>query len=209
MRRMTLREDLFLLAHDDGGRLLVPEANLGAGLAGATLIGLLLEGRVGVGEKSLEVLDPKPSGDAESDATVAAISANTAPCGPRAWVSWISHGAYERVGDAMVEAGLVRRATARRLGLVPVARTVAEDSDDLVRVRSKVRFAVHSRELPDPQTGALCGLVRVLRLERSLLLSMPAADLLIGLERMTEANDMTVRQVTHAVDAVITAALFR
>ena len=178
-------------------------------MAGATLIGLLLDGKVGVGDGRLEVFDDKPTGDAEADATLDAIGANTAPCGPRAWVSWISHGAYERVGDAMVQSGLVRRATARRLGLVPVARTVAEDSDDLVRVRSKVRFAVHSRDLPDPETAALCGLVRVLRLERSLLLSMPAADLLIGLERMTEANAITVRQVTHAVDAVITAALFR
>jgi Golgi phosphoprotein 3 GPP34 len=209
MRRMTLREDLFLLAHDDSGKLLIPENNLGAGLAGATLIGLLLDKRVAVGEKSLEVMDPAPTGDAESDATISAIAANTAPVGPRAWVSWISHGAYERVGDSMVQSGLVRRATTRRLGLVPVARTVVEDSDDLVRVRSKVRFAIHSRGLPDPETAALCGLVRILRLERSLLLSMAPADLLIGLERMTEANDVTVRQVTHAVDAVITAALFR
>jgi hypothetical protein len=209
MRQMPMREDLFLLAHDDAGKLLIPEANLGAGLAGATLIGLLLGGKVGVGDGRLDVLDDKPSGDAEADATLDAIAANTAPCGPRAWVSWISHGAYERVGDAMVEAGLVRRQVVRRLGFVPLARTVTVDPEDLVRVRSRVRFAVHGKDLPDAETAALCGLVRVLRLESSLLLSMPTADLLLALERMTEGNDITVRQVTYAVEAVITAALFR
>ncbi len=206
---MTMREELFLLAHDDGGKLLIPEANLGAGLAGATLIGLLLERRVRVGEGRLEVVEPSSTGDAESDATLEAIAANTAPCGPRAWVCWISHGAYERVGDAMAADGLVHRSVGRRLGLVPVTRVVAEDPADLVRVRSRIRYAVHGRDRPDAETAALCGLVRVLRLEASLLLSMPVADLLIGLERMTEGNDMTIRQVTHAVDAVIAAALFR
>jgi hypothetical protein len=209
MRQLTMREDVFLLAHDDAGKLLIPETSLGAGLAGATLIGLLLDGKVGVGDGRLEVFDDKPTGDAEADATLDAIGANTAPCGPRAWVSWISHGAYERVGDAMVEAGLVKRIVVRRLGFVPLTRTQASDQADLVRVRSRVRYAIHGRDLPDAETAALCGLVRVLRLERSLLLSMSAADLLIGLERMTEANDITVRQVTHAVEAVITAALFR
>jgi hypothetical protein len=209
MRQLTMREDLFLLAHDDAGKLLIPETSLGAGLAGATLIGLLLDGRVGVGDGRLEVFDDKPTGDAEADATLDAIGANTAPCGPRAWVSWISHGAYERVGDAMVEAGLAERVVVRRLGFVPLSRTHPGDRSDLVRVRSRVRYAIHGRDLPDAETAALCGLVRVLRLERSLLLSMPPADLLIGLERMTEANDITVRQVTHAVEAVITAALFR
>jgi len=209
MRRMTLREDLFLLAHDETGKLLIPEANAGAGLAGATLIELLLERRVAVADGRLDVVDPTPTDDPEADATLEAIAANTAPCGPRAWVSWISHGAYERVGDAMVAAGLVRRTVVRRLGVLPASRTPVENSTDLVRVRSRVRYAVHGRERPEPETAALCGLVRVLRLESSLLLSMPAADLLLSLERMTEGNDVTVRQVTHAVEAVITAALFR
>ena len=55
----------------------------------------------------------------------------------------------------------------------------------------------------------MCGLVRVLRLESSLLLSMPTSEILLGLERMTSANDVTVRQVTSAVEAVITSATYR
>ena len=205
----SLRDDLFLLAHDDSGRLVVPAAHVGAGLAGATLIDLLLSSQVAVVDGRLGVLDATSTGDDETDATIEAIGANTAPCGPRAWVSWISHGAYERVAEMLAADGVVRRSTTRRLGLLTVARCAATDIADLVRVRASVRFAVHGRELPDPATAALCGLVRVLRLDSALLLSMPAADLLDALERMTAANEMPVRQVTSAVDAVIAAELYR
>src|SRR5258705_7008664 len=113
MEGSSLRTDVFLLAHDDAGRLLGSEASVGAGLAGATLIELLLAGRVAVYDGRLDVIDSAVTGDDESDATLAAIQANTAPCGPRAWVSWISHGAYERVAEVLREAGIVRWTTAR------------------------------------------------------------------------------------------------
>lgn len=209
MRVGSLRDELFLLGHDDGGKPLVAEPIISAGLAGATLIDLLLHDRVAVADGRLDVIDSATTGDEEDDATLAAIAANTEPCGPRAWVSWISHGAYERVGEALVRSGVVQRTTTRRLGLLPVARCLPVKADDLVRVRSRVRFALHSRDLPDPETGALCGLLRVLRLESSLLLSMPTSELLLALERMTTANHVTVRQVTAAVETVITAQTYR
>jgi hypothetical protein len=205
----SLRDGLFLLAHDDAGKLILPEPTMGAGLAGAALIDLLLAGRVAVLDGRLDVIDPAPTGDEEADATLAAIDANTAPCGPRAWVSWISHGAYPRIADILDGAGVVRRMTVRRLGLVPANRCLPVNPDDLVRVRSRVRYAIHGRDLPDPATAALCGLVRVLRLEPALLLSMPSSELLLALERMTAAEDVTVRQVTNAVESVITSALYR
>lgn len=209
MRARSLRDDVFLLAHDDGGRLIVTEPSIGAGLAGATLIDLLLNERVAVAHGRLDVVDPSGTGDPEADATLAAIAANTEPCGPRAWVSWISHGAYERAGEALEADGVIRRTITRRLGVLPVPRCQPTNVEDLVRVRSRLRYAVHGRDLPDAHTAALCGLVRVLRLQSSLLLSMPTADLLLALERMASGNDTTVRQVTHAVEAVITAATYR
>jgi hypothetical protein len=206
---LWVRDGLFLLAHDDAGRLAVGEASIGAGLAGATLVDLLLERRVAVLDGRLGVVDPSSTGDDEADAALAAIAANTEPCGPRAWVSWISHGGYERLADALAAAGLVRRDTVRRLGVMPVTRCVPVNPDDLVRVRSRIRYAIHGRDRPDARTAALCGLVRVLRLESSLLLSMRADELLLALERTAAAQDVTVRQVISAVDGVITAAIYR
>jgi Golgi phosphoprotein 3 (GPP34) len=209
MRTGSLRDDVFLLAHDDSGRLIGAEPSINAGLAGATLIDLLLHGRVVVVGGRLDVIDSASTGDDESDSTLLAIAANSAPTGPRAWVSWISDRAYERAAKSLEASGLIRRVTTRRLGIVAVTRFVPADPDDLVRLRSRLRYAVHSPDLPDSATAALCGLVRVLRLHSSLLLSMPTADLLLALERMAGGNTTTVRQVTNAVEAVITAATYR
>ena len=161
----SLRDDVFLLAHDDSGRLIGAEPSISAGLAGATLIDLLLHGRVGVVDGRLDVIDSARTGDDESDATLMAIAANDAPTGPRAWVSWISDRAYERTAKSLEAGGVIRRTATRRLGLVAVTRFVPVDPDDLVRLRSRLRYAVHSTDLPDAATAALCGLVRVLRLQ--------------------------------------------
>jgi hypothetical protein len=209
MSHPSVRTDLFLLAHDDAGRPLGPEPNLSAGLAGATLAGLLLDRAVAVTDGRLDVVDPTPTGDDEDDTTLAAILASEAPCGPRAWVSWISSGAYERVATSAVTAGLVKRSVSRRLGLVPAVRYPPADAADLVRARSRLRYAVVGQQPADAATAALCGLVRVLRLESTLLLGLSAADVLLALERQASTSDLTVRQVISAVETVISLALFR
>src|SRR5262249_24520073 len=114
-----------------------------------------------------------------------------------------------RIAEQLSATGVIHRSTGRRLGLLPVQRCRPTRDEDLVRVRARVRYAIHGAQPPDPATAALCGLVRVLRLESSLLLSMPTSDLLLALERMTGTNEVTVRQVTNAVEAVITASTYR
>ena len=209
MRVGSLRDDTFLLAHGDDGRLMVPEPAICAGLAGAILVDLLLHHRIAVADGRLAVLDPSPTGDPGCDATLEAIGANDAPTGPRAWVAWISAGAYDRTCDAMEASGVIKRTTLRRLGVLPVARCLPTNDEDLVRVRSRLRYGAHSSTPPDRETAALAGLVRALRLEAALLLSMPRADLLMELERMSSGNPTTVRQVISAVDGVISAATYR
>jgi hypothetical protein len=208
MRVGSLRDEVFLLAHDDG-RLILPEPVISSGLAGAILIDLLLGERVAVVNGRLMVIDSATTNDAQCDDTLEAIAANDAPTGPRAWVAWISDGAYERTASALAASGTISRTTVRRLGLVPVARCMPSNDDDLVRLRARLRYGVHSSQVPDAATAALAGLVRVLRLEAPLLLSMPPAQLYAELDRMAEPNPTTVRQVVAAVDAVISTATYR
>jgi Golgi phosphoprotein 3 (GPP34) len=209
MRAASLRDDVFLLAHDDDGRLLVAEPVISAGLAAAILIDLLLAGRIAVVTGRLDVVDSAITGDPEADATLEAIAVDTGPTGPRAWVSWLSAGSYERTGVLLDAAGVVRRATSRRLGLVPTTRYPPADIEDLVRLRARLRYGVHSAQPLDQATAALCGLVRVLRLDSSLLLSMPSTQLLEALAAKAASCATTIRQVIAAVDAVVTAAAFR
>ncbi len=209
MRVGSLRDDVFLLSHEEDGRLTIAEPAASAGLAGAMLIELLLDRRVAVVDGRLDVIDSAVTGDASLDATLEAIAGNDAPTGPRAWVSWIAPGTYERTAAALEAAGLITRSTVRRLGLLPVARCVPAKPDDLVRLRARLRYGVSSAEPPDTATAALAGLVRALRLESSLLLSMPTADLLAALERLAAGNTSAVRHVIKAVGAVVSAATYR
>jgi hypothetical protein len=208
MRVGSLRDDVFLLAHDDDGRLTVSEPVISSGLAGAMLVDLLLAGRVAVVGGRLSVIDSATTDDPQNDATLTAIAADEAPTGPRAWVAWISAGAYDRTASALEASGTVTRTTIRRLGLLPVNRCVASE-EDLVRVRARLRYGLHSPDPVDTGTAALAGLVRVLRLEGALLLSMPSAQLRAELDRLAGGNPTTVRQVISAVDAVISAATYR
>ena len=124
MHDRRIRDDLFLLAHDDAGRLVVAEASLEAGLAGATLIDLLLSGQIAVLGGRLQVIDPVPGPATPKQMPQSTrLAANTDPCGPRAWVNWISHGSYERVAEGLAAAGTDPprdRATARPGHLAPV-----------------------------------------------------------------------------------------
>jgi hypothetical protein len=209
MRVGSLRDAIFLLAHDEDGRLIIAEPAICAGLAGATLIDLLLGRRVAVVGGRLDVIDSAVTGDPEADAALAAIAADTEATGPRAWVSWLAAGAYQRAAETLERAGVIRRVTVRRLGLLPAVRCLPANVEDLVRLRSRLRYGVTSTQPPDPATAALCGLVRALRLHRALLLSMPSAELLDALAEKAMSGDPTAAQVVTAVESVVTAATYR
>ncbi len=209
MRTLPVRDELFLLAHDDAGRIVADEQGLNVALAGAALIDLLVMGRAGVEEGRLVVHDPPPPGDAEVDALVAAIIANTAPCGPRAWVSWISPGAYDRISQVLEEAGRIRRVADRRFGLLPRRRCWPVDSTDLVRVRAKLRFAICSSAPVDPATAALCDLAAVLRLSSVLLLNQSESAVVTALRDVGAAGDPIAHQVVATVESVMTMASYR
>ena len=120
----SLRDDVFLLAHDDAGRLVGSEASIGAGLAGATLIELLLAGRVAVVDGRLDVIDSarhRRRGDRRDPGGDRRRTPRRADRGRGS--SWIADGAYERVADGLRRGRRRPRATTgRRLGLVPVQR---------------------------------------------------------------------------------------
>ena len=154
---------VFLLAHDDAGRLVVQDRASSAGLAGATLIDLLLS-RSGGGRRRPPRRDrPVRHRRRGPDATTRPRSAPTPrPCGPRAWVSWISHGAYapgrRRPGRRAASSGGPRRAGS---ACVPAEPVPPGRTDDLVRVRSRVRYALHCAGAcpirPPPRCAAWSG----------------------------------------------------
>ena len=84
---------------------------------------------------------------------------------------------------------MVRRTTARRLGLVAFTRCLPADPDDLVRVRSRVRYALHSRNCRTRRPRRCAAWSGCSGWSRRCCCRMPTSDLLLALERMAGAND--------------------
>lgn len=205
MYSLWLRDELFLVGHDEAGKPVVHEASLGAGLAGAMLLDLVFAGRLRVAHQRVAVVDRRPTGDAAGDSVVDAVARGIAPPGVRAVVGWLGQDAYERSAATLIAAGLLRKVVSRRLGLVPVTRYQVVDEPVVIRVRARLRAVVHGRELPDAPTAALGALVRVVRVDSQLYSSLAPNEVLTRLDTIAGGLDLGLRQIIGAVDGLVAA----
>lgn len=210
--RLPLRDDLFLLGHDDDtGHLHVHRQTLALGLAGAVLIDLYLAGRVTLDPND----DTRPAshqrihphidravGDLIADAATATIRHTHPPL--RAWLRGFSDDLYERTRAGLVAGGIVRQHTRRRLGGLMRADTyLPTDSKWAVIARSRLRYLAAGHEQPDNHTAALAGLVAGLGLTHHLYLDDDTPALAARLKAIAAQHYQPVRHITAAVDAAV------
>ncbi|MEV4716675.1 GPP34 family phosphoprotein [Micromonospora noduli] len=214
MPQLPLRDELFLLGHnDDTGQPHIHRQALALGMAGAVLIDLFLAGRVALGDPDDDIrpagdqwirlrLD-RPVGDLVADTAIASVRfANPAPT-LRGWLSWFAEDLYERTRAGLHAGGILHRTSRRRLG--GLARTevyLATDSKWAVVARSRLRYLAAGREPPDNHTAALAGLVAVLGLTTHLYLDDTNA-VTAQLRAIAEQHHRPVRDITAAVDAAV------
>ncbi|GAA2891373.1 hypothetical protein Acy02nite_74900 [Actinoplanes cyaneus] len=167
---VLVREQFFVLAHDETRhmkpRLHVPA--LAAGLAGATVMDLLIAERVTI-ESGTVVPDwhqRESTGDPVTDDVLAIIMARTPGPALPALIRSAAPGLYERTTAALVHRGLIVELPARRW-----RKKEYEIADEgvAVRVRAKVGYRMDGRDQPTPDADCLCGLVSALGLHGALL----------------------------------------
>ncbi|MEV4494565.1 GPP34 family phosphoprotein [Micromonospora arborensis] len=210
--RLPLRDELFLLGHDDDtGHPHVHRRTLALGLAGAVLIDLYLAGRVTLDPND----DTRPAshqrihphvdrlvGDLIADAATATIRHTHPPL--RAWLRGYSDDLYERTRAGLVAGGILRHHTRRRLGgLIRADTYLATDSKWAVIARSRLRYLAAGREQPDNHTAALAGLVADLGLTSHLYLDDDITTLTARLKAIAGQHYEPVRDITAAVDAAV------
>ncbi|WP_374538014.1 GOLPH3/VPS74 family protein [Micromonospora aurantiaca (nom. illeg.)] len=211
--RLPLRDELFLLGHDDDtGSLHIHRHALALGLAGAVLIDLFLAGRITLdpnddrpaGERWLRLHTDQPVGDLIADAALAAIRYGRGAPPVRVFLRGFADDLYERARAGLVAAGILRQVTRRRLG--GLARTdthLATDTKWAVVARARLRYVTHGREQPDNHTAALAGLVATLGLTSHLYLDDDTTALTARLKAIAEQHHRSVRDLTAAVDAAV------
>ncbi|MEU8387377.1 GPP34 family phosphoprotein [Micromonospora sp. NPDC048843] len=210
--RLPLRDELFLLGHDDDtGHSHVHRQTLALGLAGAVLIDLYLAGRV--------TLDPndhtrpathqrihphidRPVGDLIADAATATIRHTHPPL--RGWLRGFSDDLYDRTRAGLVAGGILRHHTRRRLGgLIRADTYLPTDSKWAVIARSRLRYLAAGHEQPNNHTAALAGLVANLGLTHHLYLDDDTPALTARLKAIAGQHYQSVRDITAAVDAAV------
>ncbi|MFI7519565.1 GOLPH3/VPS74 family protein [Micromonospora globbae] len=213
--RLPLRDELFLLGHnDDTGHPHIHRQALALGLAGAVLIDLFLAGRIlldptddrPAGERWLRLRTDQPVGDLIADTALAAIRHGRTAPPVKAFLRTFSTDLYERTRAGLVAAGILRQHTRRRLG--GLARTdtyLPTDTKWPVIARARLRYLAHGREQPDHHTAALAGLVATLGLTEHLYLDDDTTTLTTRLTTIASQHHQTVRHITAAVGDLATA----
>jgi hypothetical protein len=204
MARLPLRDELFLLGHDDDtGACHLHPTTLAIGLAGAALIDLWQARRITVEGGNILVLAREPVGEPLTDAALTAIQqANKKPT-VRGWLRWCAEDYYERSRASLITVGILRRSTRRRLGLLKTETYELTNMAWSVRPRAQLRYVVAGHERPDSQSAALAGLVDVLGLGPFLYVGQPTDTLRRVLRELLDRHHPAVREITAAIDAAI------
>jgi hypothetical protein len=112
----VLADQYFLIAHQDrtGRSRLHPRAT-GLGLAAALLGELILEGRIGIADGDLVILDRHPPADSLTHDILDLLIAQQRHREVRTWLAFLSQDAEVRVGERLVRLGAVDLITRRRM----------------------------------------------------------------------------------------------
>lgn len=115
-RDAVLADQYYLIAHEDrtGRSRLHPRAT-GLGLAAALLAELVLEGRIGVTDGDLFIVDRHPPRDALGHDILDLLVAQPQHRDVRTWLAFLSQDAALRVGERLVRLGAVEPVTRRRM----------------------------------------------------------------------------------------------
>jgi hypothetical protein len=202
VERLTLRDELYLLAHDDRGEPRIHAGSLAIGLAGACLIDLAIAKRLTVERSRIVMQDTSRTNDAISDWILAQLATSNTMRELRWWIVGIAGDVYDRTTGGLHAKGIVTKTTQRKL-LGSIVRYPPVNESAIGPVRAMAWYVVHGRERPDDQCAALCGLLGVMRLEDALIVGMPSSELLSRLKQILGWHTPAVQEIAAAVEGLI------
>ncbi len=198
---MLIAEDLLLLLTDDqDGKFEVDGTALNLVLAGACVVELAMDGRVdvaGEGEQvkkgRLVVRDDTRVNDPLLD-DVLARCADRAGAKPQDVLGKIGKDIREGVLDRLIERGILRREEGRVLGIFPITRWPAVDSEHEHEVLDRLEAALVNGEEPDRRTASLAALLSAVDAAHKVV---PAPD-----RKAVKKRAKEIRESEWAADAV-------
>jgi hypothetical protein len=201
---LTMRDQVYLLAHDEQGRPRIHAPSLNFGLAGAVIIDLILAERLAADANTIGIRSTAATGDVINDAVIGNIYATgRRQRRLRSWLTALSIDIADRTGGRLHAAGLVTQTMHKRIFRDTTVLYRCTRPDVLAQISHAIRFAVNGSNFVAPEHIALCGLLPVLRLERALNIEIPTTDLLAQLARVGTNAPPPARHVVAAVEHLI------
>lgn len=177
--KISLLEELLLIAYSDEGTLVTTSDTLNCGLAGGVLMELLLAGRVTVQNGRVTVLDPSSTEDPLLDGALARIKGASRLRRPRDWVTELRGGLQEQVLNRLVQRGVLRQEQDRVLWIFPRTRYPSATGDEPAvetDARRRLRSVLDGATRSDPRTAALCALVAATGLDKEVFGDLPEKE---------------------------------
>ena len=116
MANVQLAEQFFLISHDEtSGRPLVSIERVECGLVGAMFGELIIDGRLGIKDGLIVVLDKEPVGGGLSDSLVNTVDQQSTEHPVRTWTRELGPDAYRLMAERLIASGLLRRERGRKL----------------------------------------------------------------------------------------------
>jgi hypothetical protein len=203
--QLCLHQQLFLIAHDRDGGLRLHQPTLRLGLAGAVVAELVLAEHLRIRDNTYLTFPPgTPPADPLSAAVLVAMTRPRAARQVSHALRAIAVDMYDRVSGGLLAAGLVTRDTRRRLSSIET-RYPHTDPELGGKVLARVRYATHGRDLPDPPTLTMCGLVGVLGLQGRFEFAQPATEVLSRLQYLVGCGDPQIQHLINLIDSLVGA----
>jgi hypothetical protein len=211
---LSLAEELMLLALKDekGSVIMSASTALPYGLAGALLLDLFFRQKITFNGKTVEVVDPAPTGDTLLDETLALISGTEKHKTAKYWVQKIERKIKklrDRIADQLVQKEILKPEEHRLLWVFQYQRYPTVNISPEMEIRQRIRNIVLLNHPPDDKDRALISLVKACSLVNEIFSGEERRQAKKRIKEITEeekigkAVSYVVAEITAAVTAVV------
>jgi hypothetical protein len=211
---LSLAEELMLLALKDekGSVIMSASTALPYGLAGALLLDLFFRQKITFNGKTVEVVDPAPTGDTLLDETLTLISGTEKHKTAKYWVQKIERKIKklrDRIADQLVQKEILKPEEHRLLWVFQYQRYPTVNISPEMEIRQRIRNIVLLNHPPDDKDRALISLVKACSLVNEIFSGEERRQAKKRIKEITEeekigkAVSYVVAEITAAVTAVV------
>ncbi|HEV2202772.1 MAG TPA: GPP34 family phosphoprotein [Bryobacteraceae bacterium] len=153
---LTMLEEIVLLAVDERTGKLRSSHRIGAGYAmgGALFFDLALAGKIDTGTAEIQIVDAAPTGNTAMDHFLAEMAKQPELTTVRSWIQE-AFGYRDYLEEfalaSLVEHGVLRHETSRKLWIIDVSRFPTVDNKPVEHVRRRLAMAILDDAIPEPR----------------------------------------------------------